>query len=93
MIEEHQIPGIRAVRRDLWERTDGEDASIPAGSDWDWAVRASLSGMVPHQLPRPYVRIRKRPDDRPSLSSQVDFARLFDHMRRHAPGAPAKWAA
>lgn len=90
MIDVHQIPGIRAVRRDLWEATGGEDEAIPAGADWDWAVRASMCGMVPRQLERPYVRIRPR-TNRPSLSSQVDFPRLTAHMRAHRPGAWAQW--
>lgn len=92
MVDTHQIPGIRAMRRDLWELTGGEDEAIHVGSDWDWAVRASLTDrFVPYQLDRPYVGIRTRPPGRVTLSAQADFPRLFAHMRRHRPNAWASW--
>jgi glycosyltransferase involved in cell wall biosynthesis len=63
MATEHQIPGIRAVRRDLWDATKGEDTSYPVGSDWEWAARAAMAGLlVPHQLDRPYVHVRHHGD-------------------------------
>ena len=89
---QHQIPGIRAVRRDLWECTRGEDANIPIGSDWDWAARASVEGWLrPWQLERPYVRLRERSAGRPSLSSHVNWPKLNTHMKRHRRGEWATW--
>jgi hypothetical protein len=79
MIAVHQIPGIRAVRRDLWERTGGEDERIPIGADWDWAVRASLAGLNPLQLDRPYVHVR----------AQGDGQRLSDQWLKHRPDVRA----
>jgi hypothetical protein len=59
----HQIPGIRAVRRDLWDATGGEDITYPMGSDWEWAARASHAGLlVPRQLARPYLRVQHHGD-------------------------------
>lgn len=80
--EEHQINGVRAVRRDLWERTGGEDPTIPVGADWDWAVRASRLGLVPHVVERPLWRCRKF-SDRARLTDQGNVPALKAHMRRH----------
>lgn len=82
IVDEHQINGVRAVRRDLWERTGGEDASIAVGADWDWSVRASLAGMVPYYFPTALWRCRKF-DDRVRLTDQGDVPALQARMRQH----------
>jgi glycosyltransferase involved in cell wall biosynthesis len=82
------VAGKRAVRRDLWDRVGGEDEGIAAGADWDWAVRASLCGLVPLQLPDPYVHLGSA-DGRTRLAAQCDHAALRVHMARHLDGAVA----
>jgi glycosyltransferase involved in cell wall biosynthesis len=87
MVDRHQVPGVRAVRRDLWERTGGEDETIAVGADWDWGVRASRLGLVPVRVPRPLWRCRKFAPSVRRLSDQGDLAALKRHMRRHLAGA------
>ena len=88
----HQIPGLRAVRRDFWFALGGEDEQIYCGSDWDWAVRASLTGtFVPYQLERPYIALRERGSDRRALSDHLDWPRLNAHMKRHTRDRSARW--
>lgn len=82
--EEHQINGVRAVRRDVWDRTGGEDERLPVevGADWDWAVRASLVGLEPLFFPRPLWRCRKFRDGN-RLTDRGNVPALKAHMRRH----------
>jgi glycosyltransferase involved in cell wall biosynthesis len=81
----HQIPNWRAVPVSFWNRVGGEDATIKRGSDWDWNVRASLTGELrPFQLDKPYVSLRVR-TDRPSESELVHMPSLRRHVHRHTP--------
>lgn len=86
MVDVHQIPGVRAVRRDLWDRTGGEDEAIAVGADWDWGVRASRLGLAPYKVLRPLWHCRKVRGTK-RLSDQGNLAALKAHMRQHLAGA------
>lgn len=84
MLTEHQIPGIRAVRRDLWRALGGEDESIEIGADWDWAVRASVRGLLePYKHPTPLWWVRDHGPHVLRLSAQCDHKALRAHMAKH----------
>lgn len=84
MLTEHQIPGIRAVRRDLWDALGGEDESIAVGADWDWAVRGAARGLLrPYKHPTPLWLVRDHGPNVRRLSSQCDHKALRAHMARH----------
>jgi glycosyltransferase involved in cell wall biosynthesis len=82
MIAVHQIPGLRAVRIDLWKRTGGEDPRFPVGADWEWAVRASLAGLKPLQLDHPYLHVRDQGAGRLSHGWLAVRDTVRAHMRR-----------
>lgn len=85
MLTEHQIPGIRAVRRDLWDALGGEDETIAVGADWDWAVRGAVRGLLrPYKHPTPLWLVRHHGEkQRERLSAQCDREALRAHMARH----------
>jgi hypothetical protein len=77
----HQIPAWKAITRELWEQVGPEDQTIRIGSDWSWALRASLAGVLrPLQLDRPYLSLRVRDGDRKSQSDEVDWPALHGHL-------------
>lgn len=86
MVYEHQIPGIRAVRRDLWDALGGEDEAIAVGADWDWAVRGAVRGLLrPYRHPEPLWLVRHHGEEgqKHRLSAQADRPALRAHMQRH----------
>jgi glycosyltransferase involved in cell wall biosynthesis len=91
MVTEHQVPGIRAVRRDLWDALGGEDEAIPVGADWDWACRAVARGLLRlHVHPTPLWHVRHHGDaQRTRLTAQADYPTLRAHMARHFETAGA----
>ena len=90
---EVQIPGWRAVRRDLWEAVGDEAEGIKIGADWDWAARASAMGVLkPVQLAEPHLAMRVREGARVSLSHQVDWPALHRHLCGVVGAAVPKWA-
>lgn len=90
---EPQISGWRAFTRELWEKVGPEDVSIRIGADWEWAVRASVLGVLrPYQLDQPLLALRVRPASRRSQSSEVDWPALH-HRLCAVAGKPAPaWA-
>ena len=85
MIMEHQVSGIRAVRRDLWDALGGEDETIAVGADWDWAVRGAVRGLLrPYKHPTPLWLVRHHGErQRERLSAQCDREALRAHLARH----------
>lgn len=90
MLTQHQIPGIRAVRSDLWEALGGEDESIAVGADWDWAVRGAARGLLmPYKHPTPLWLVRDHGPHVKRLSAQCDHVALRRHMATHFTQVPA----
>lgn len=84
MVTEHQVPGIRAFRRDLWDALGGEDEGIAIGADWDWAVRGAARGLlVPYKVDRPLWHVCDQGPHVRRLSAQCNHVVLREHMRRH----------
>lgn len=85
----YQIPAWKAITWDLWDAI-GEDESVGHGADWDWAVRASVRGLLrPYQLEQPYLSLRVRPPGRVTSSLLADMPALRKHMQRHLQAAVA----
>lgn len=84
MLVEHQIPGIAAFRRDLWETLGGLDESVGIGADWDFAVRGAARGILrPHKHPEPLWLVRDHGPHVKRLSAQCDHKALRAHMAKH----------
>jgi glycosyltransferase involved in cell wall biosynthesis len=79
--QQHQIPGWRALTRELWAEVGEENTECGIGADWEWIVRASVKGVLrPHQLDRPYLNVRVRERGRVSQSDQGDRPALLRHF-------------
>jgi glycosyltransferase involved in cell wall biosynthesis len=90
---EPQIPAWRAITRELWEQVGEENTSIRIGSDWEWAVRASVAGVLrPVQLEQALLSLRVRPPTRVSQSDEVQWPQLHRHLCAIAGQPVPKWA-
>jgi glycosyltransferase involved in cell wall biosynthesis len=79
---QHQIPGWRAFTRELWDAVGPENETCGIGSDWEWIVRASVTGALrPHQLSRPYLSVRVREHGRVTQSDTGDRPALLRHFQ------------
>ena len=88
----HQLPAWHAVTRDLLDRVGAFNEDIIA-ADWDWLMRASLTGaLVPYQLDRPYIALRVRDGARKTQSEEVHWPRLHAHLCRLANKPIPAWA-
>lgn len=80
--QQHQIPGWRAFTRELWDAVGPENETCGIGSDWEWIVRASVTGALrPHQLSRPYLSVRVREHGRVTQSDTGDRPALLRHFQ------------
>lgn len=87
----HQIPAWHAFTRELRTAVGDYDETMTA-ADWDWVMRAVVSGWLhPLQLDRPYLSLRVR-TDRKSQSDEVNWPSLHRHLCEIARKPVPTWA-